>query len=291
MAWAFRERGLDVPDLNVAITSNIPMGSGVSSSAALEMAIGRAWLGLLDMDMEFRELARCGQRCENGFVGVQSGIMDQLASAGGQAGHALFIDTRSLEVDPVPIPSEWEIVLLDTGKARALTKSAYNERRNSCEFVAKLLGKPSLRDVALQELDSVREIAGENYPRARHVITENERALTFRTALRQGNAVMVGELMRGSHESLREDYEVSCEELDVMASLAWESQSCIGARLTGAGFGGACVALVSAGEGEEFCADILSRYRHQIGDVRGLKPSALLCSASNGANVTLLSDI
>ncbi|CAN1499628.1 GalK Galactokinase [Fimbriimonadaceae bacterium] len=290
MAWAFREIGILVPDAQFAVSSNIPMGSGVSSSAALEMAIGTAWLALIGRTLTPSELAIRGQRCENGFVGVQSGIMDQMASANGRAGQAMFLDTRSLEITYAPIPSEWKIVLLETGKARALTKSAYNERRSACEAVAAKLGAGSLRDVSLEDLEANRDAVGANYPRAKHVVTENIRTLEFVDALRTSDTELVGSLMRESHESLRDDYEVSCPELDAMVEAAWITEGGIGARLTGAGFGGACVALVHQDHSDQFSETVIRRYQEAIGDTNGYKGNALVCGTVEGARITLSRD-
>lgn len=291
MAWAFREAGFSVPDADFAVMSTIPMGSGVSSSAALEMAVGRAWLHLIGQEMSGANLARLGQRCENGFVGVQSGIMDQMASACGRQDHAMFLDTRSLEIRYAPIPQDWKIVLLDTGKARSLTKSAYNERRGACERVAAYFGQRALRDISLAELESAQNQLGADYNRAKHGVTEDQRTLAFAAALDAGDPTTIGHLMRESHESLRDDYEVSCDELDAMAEAAWSHPGCVGARLTGAGFGGACVALVLAEAAEDFCDAVVKQYQAAIGDERGLSASALVTQAWDGARVTHSGDI
>jgi galactokinase len=254
------------------------------------MAIGRAWLALAEVEMSPSDLAKIGQRCENGFVGVQSGIMDQMASAHGRAGFAMFLDTRDLTLEYAPIPKAWRILLLETGKARALTKSGYNERRSACEWVAAQLGKSSLRDVSFEELMHRWDHLGDRAIRAKHVVTENDRAQRFATALRAEDAETAGRLMRESHKSLRDDYEVSCEELDVMAECAWEEPGCIGARLTGAGFGGACVALCHENAVEEVAATVVRQYDARIGAERGLTAAALICEPSDGARVTHYGD-
>jgi galactokinase len=283
MAWALRESGYHVRDLRAVVWSNIPFGSGVSSSAALEMAFGVIWRKLDGLDVSLPQLALIAKLCENRFVGVNSGIMDQMASAMGRQGQAMFLDTRSLEIEYAPVPGDLAIVLCDTKKERAHTTSAYNERRAQCEQAAKLLGVPALRDAGIEDLEAARDrIEDVIYRRAKHVITENDRARRFKQALDAGDRKAVGELMRASHESLRDDYEVSCAELDWMAEAAWNAPGCVGARMTGGGFGGACVALVEAGLVERFVQQTLSSFVA----AGGLKEAeAMPCRPVQGAHV------
>ncbi len=281
MAWALREIG-PLDDLLAVVDSDIPLGSGVSSSAALEMAFGVLWNHHCGLGIQPKELALLGQKCENGFVGVQSGIMDQMACAMGRAGCAMFLDTRSLEIRYAPIPDELSIVLCDTGKPRALTDSAYNERRSQCEEASCILGVPMLRDATLEMLEqSSAQMSDVIYRRARHVITENARCLAFAGALERADFAELGRLMRQSHESLRDDYEVSCKELDAMSEAAWNSPGCVGARMTGAGFGGACVALARKESINEFCESMLAGYRAAT----GLVGEASACRAADGARI------
>jgi galactokinase len=284
MAWAFRQEGVLVDNVIGALVSTVPIGSGVSSSAAVEMAFAVAWRQMHGLPHTASMLARLGQICENRFVGVNSGIMDQMASANGVAGHAMFLDTRSLEIRQAPIPQELAIVLMDTGKPRALTTSAYNERRSQCESVARALGVPALRDADMTALDSAEHRLDKvAYRRARHVITENARCERFAEALTAKDLSEIGALMRASHESLRDDYEVSCAELDAMAESAWAAPGCVGARMTGAGFGGACVALVERAQVDAFRSKALESYR-----VRATPPGAItVCQAVDGANVKI----
>ena len=283
MAWALREEGFeDLPDIEAVVSSGVPIGSGVSSSAALELAFGVVWNHLAELALTNTELAKLGQKCENRFVGLNCGIMDQMASANGRAGRAMFLDTRSLEMEYAPLPAGVAIVLCDTKKPRALTGSAYNERRSQCEEAAKILGAKALRDVASPELEAHRaQLTDLVYRRARHVVGEDERCLEFKSALERGDLDAVGRLMRGSHESLRDDYEVSCRELDIMAEAAWADPGCVGARMTGAGFGGACVALVREGELDAFVAKVSAAYE----GATGLKGAFTVCRAVDGARV------
>jgi galactokinase len=283
MAWVLRQQGFtDLPNVEVVVSSGVPIGSGVSSSAALEMAFGVVWNHIAELALASTELAKLGQRCENQFVGLNCGIMDQMASANGRAGHAMFLDTRSLEIQYAPVPPGVAIMLCDTKKPRALTGSAYNERRSQCEEAARIIGVPALRDASTAALE-----AGKNrmsdvvYRRARHVVGEDERCLQFKEALEESDLAGIGRLMRESHESLRDDYEVSCGELDVMAEAAWAAPGCIGARMTGAGFGGACVALVEETSVDAFIADTSNAYSCATG-INGV---FTVCRAVDGARV------
>lgn len=283
MAWVLQMEGFeDVMNINAVVCSTVPIGSGVSSSAALEMAFGVVWNHFGDLGLTNAELAKLGQRCENQFVGLNCGIMDQMASACGKEGHAMFLDTRSLEIQYAPIPKGLSIVMCDTKKPRALTSSAYNERRSQCEEVAKLIGVKALRDAKLEQLEALKPSLPEvSYRRAKHVITEDIRSQTFKKALSEGDLDMLGKLMKEGHLSLRDDYEVSCKELDAMAETAWSAPGCIGARMTGAGFGGACVALVKTDEVDAFIQHVAPRYK----TASGLEGSFIACKAVDGARV------
>jgi galactokinase len=281
MAWALRGKGA-IPNLKVVVTSDVPRSGGVSSSAALEMAFGVVWNGLAKLGLTNPELAILGQKCENGFVGVNSGIMDQMASAMGKRLHAMFLDTRSLEIQYAPIPDGLSAVLCDTRKPRALTDSAYNERRSQCEAASAALGVSKLRDATIAGLEAKKaELGDVVYRRARHVISENDRCVSYKEALASGDLEQVGRLMLASHESLRDDYEVSCMELDAMAEAARQAPGCVGARMTGAGFGGSCVALVKTDQLEGFVEQTLSRYA----SVAGRHGEALSCGIVDGARL------
>lgn len=281
MAWVLREHtGQPMPNLQAAVSSTVPMGSGVSSSAAIEMAFGVTWNQAADLGIDNKTMAKLAQRCENEFVGVNCGIMDQMASAMGMSGHAMFLDTRSLDIQYAPIPNDLLIVICDTKKPRALTDSAYNERRSQCEEAAKALGISSLRDAMLPDLEAnAGKISGLVWKRARHVITEDDRSLKFRVALQSGDKSEIGALMKASHISLRDDYEVSCAELDAMAESCWDQNECVGARMTGAGFGGACVALVESQGINAFIENVNLAYQQRTGIVGSL----MVCQAVDGA--------
>lgn len=283
MPWSFRQAGCLVQsNFRAVVVSELPMGAGVSSSAALENVFGVLWNEVDQLGLSPKQIALLGVRCENEYVGMNCGIMDQLASALGKKGHALFIDTRSQEVELVPIPSGLAMVICDTGKSRELAGSKYNERRGECELAAQAIGVKALRDADVDQLNAVRDSVSHTvYRRARHVITENRRCVEFAQALRSGDLEGLGDLMRASHISLRDDYEVSCEELDTMATAAWDAPGCLGARLTGAGFGGACIALVEQNSVPEFVRVVESAYRAR----HRYEPRFLPCEASDGARI------
>lgn len=283
MSWAIAD-GSDhtPPNLKVALDSTIPISGGVSSSAALEMAIGVAWNYLGKFALDNRELARLGQVCENQFVGVQCGIMDQMASAMGREGHAMFFDTRSQAIEYVALPKGLSVVLCDTKKERTLATSAYNERRSQCEKAAKLLNVHKLRDVDTAKLNANRiNMPDVIYRRAKHIITENTRCVAFREALLMGDHRLIGILMRESHMSLRYEFEVSCEELDTMAEAAWAAPGCVGARMMGGGFGGSCIALVLTDKVDEFVSATLSLYKL----ASGIDGEAMVCRIVDGARL------
>lgn len=283
MGWALqRASGKTLPNIEAVVDSTIPIGSGVSSSAAIELAFGVVWNHIAGLGIENKELARIGQICENQFVGVNSGIMDQMASAMGKESRAMFLDTRSLEIEYAPVPDGVSVVLCDTKKPRALTDSAYNERRSQCEEACAILGVGKLRDVDLETLEAAKDRMSEVvYRRARHVVTENKRCIDFKAALEAGDLATAGKLVRGSHDSLRDDYEVTGPELDAMADAASAAPGVIGARMTGAGFGGACVALVHTSQLDAFVAATLAAYDAAT----GRKGEAMACTIVDGARV------
>lgn len=275
--------GRPMPNLEAYVSSDLPIASGLSSSAAMEMAFGVLWRELVGLDLSGRELAQLGQRCEHEHIGVRCGIMDQLASALGKSGHALFIDTRNLDLSYVAIPSPYVVVVCDTQKPRELADSAYNERRQQTEEAAGLLGIGALREATSEQVEANAERLGDvRYRRARHVASENERCGRFVDALRDGEIDQIYVLMRQSHESLRDDFEVACRELDAMAEACWQSPGCIGARMTGAGFGGACVALVERAQVARFREAVASHYLLHVAD---RMPRFLVCEAADGASL------
>lgn len=266
---------------NAYVASDLPLASGVSSSGAFEMSLASLWDLLEDRGMGPVDRAKTGKRAENEFIGLKSGIMDQLASAAGRKGHCLLIDTRSLSIRPVRIPPDLAIVVCDTRKPRGLSESAYNERVCQCARAADALSVTSLRDADSRLLEGSRERLEDTiYRRARHVITENERVLHFVDALECSDRPKIGAMMAESHRSLRDDYEVSCLELDAMVEAAKSSEGCAGVRMTGAGFGGCCVALVERNLVTRFVEETSRTYRRTL----TLEPEFLICEAAPGAN-------
>jgi galactokinase len=271
--------------MDAAIVGDVPIGSGLSSSAALEVASAVALCGIAGVSVDAVELAKICQRAESEFVGMQCGIMDQFIALFGQPGHALLIDCRSLERELVPLPNGTSIVVCDTMKRRGLVESEYNVRRQQCEAGVGILSEhlqkvEALRDVTAQELKAHADsLPGMVLRRCRHVVSENQRVLKAVGALRDRDVATFGRLMDLSHESLREDYEVSCRELDEMVRLARVAPGCLGARMTGAGFGGCTVNLVSQDQAEAFAAAMHEGYSQAV----GLEPEVYVCQASAGA--------
>jgi galactokinase len=267
--------------LDLAYAGDVPIGAGLSSSAAVELAVATAARDLFGLQVPPLELAQICQRAEHEFAGTQCGLMDQLISALGQEGHALLIDCRHLTWQPVPLPPGVAVVVCDTGKRRGLVDSAYNERRAQCEEGARRLGVPALRDLDVETFETrAGELPALLRKRCRHVVYENDRTQRAAEALRHGDLAAFGRLMVESHASLRDLYEVSCEELDLMAALAQSQPGCYGARMTGAGFGGCAVALVDCDAVDAFVATMATLYERQT--LR--TPALYVCRAAAGAD-------
>lgn len=285
VAQTLKQEGLAPCGMDAVIAGDVPIGSGLSSSAAIEVATAVTFQGLCGLEMEPVRLALLCQRAENEFVGMKCGIMDQYIATLGRRGHALLIDCRSLEYEAVPLPAGVSVVVCDTMKRRGLVDSEYNTRREECERGVELLREHLPRVTALRDVTS-EDLAryGEALPpvvrrRCRHVVSENERVLSAVAALRAGDVAAFGELMDASHASLRDDYEVSCRELDVMVEVARGVPGCLGARMTGAGFGGCTVNLVRAGQAAEFGRAVGEGYLREM----GVTPEVYICEASAGA--------
>jgi len=267
------------------LRGEVPIGSGLSSSAAIEVATAGALVANSGLDIDRRELALLCQRAENEFVGARVGIMDQFASLFGQEQKALLLDCRSLEYRLLPLPDNVRLIICNTMVKHALASSAYNERRAQCEAGVKHLaqflpGITALRDVTSEQLEQYREGLPEVvYRRCRHVITENARVLAAGEALERGDLNRFGQLMAESHASLRDDYEVSVKELDLMVALAGTVDGVYGARMTGGGFGGCTVNLVRTEMVENFRAHVARGYE----EITRLKPEIYVCMAANGA--------
>lgn len=282
VAWSLQEAGHRLAGFEGVLMGDVPLGAGLSSSAALEMATARAFAAVSGLEWDPPAMAKLGQRAENQWIGVNCGIMDQLVSAAGQAGHALLIDCRSLHTHPVPFPPNVSVVVLDTATRRGLVDSAYNERRCQCESAAELFQVPALRDVDLELFQRVGSDLDETTRRrALHVITENDRTLQAAEAMRRGEVDGLGVLMNKSHESLRDDYEVSNDALNTMVDCARAHPACYGARMTGAGFGGCAVALIRADDAQDFVRSTATAYEEQTGH----KPAVYVCQAANGAEI------
>ncbi|MGQ0560731.1 MAG: galactokinase [Gemmatimonadota bacterium] len=268
--------------LEGVIAGDVPIGAGLSSSAALELAAARAFAAAGSLDWNARQMAVLAQRAENVFIGVNCGIMDQMISAAGTEDHALLIDCRTLLTRHVPMPPGTAVVILDTLTRRGLVDSAYNERRMHCEAAAEFLGVAALRDVdSITFAARADDMALPMRKRARHVITENERTLKAADALVNGDVQTLGRLMNESHQSLREDFEVSSAELDGIVEIARAAAGCIGARMTGAGFGGCAVALVESAAASAFVAHVAHAYEQAFGP----RPMLYVCTAAPGASV------
>jgi galactokinase len=282
VAWALQEEGYGLRGWEGVLAGDIPRGAGLSSSAALELATARAFAAVSDLPWDAAKMAKLCQRAENDWVGMRCGIMDQMISAAGGAGHALLIDCRSLETNLVPLPPETAVVVLDTGTRRGLVDSAYNERRRRCEAAARFFGVPALRDVSVEQFEARSgELDEVTRRRARHVITENARTLQAAEAMQGNDPARMGRLMNGSHTSLRDDFEVSSRELDAMASCARLEDGCYGARMTGAGFGGCAVALVRAEATDTFASNVADFYQ----TATDIAPNIYVCAAADGAMV------
>ena len=267
------------------IRGEVPIGSGLSSSAAIEVATACALVANSELKIDPRELAVLCQRAENEFVGARVGIMDQFISLFGQAQKALLLDCRSLEFRLLPLPDNVRLIICNTMVKHALASSAYNERRAQCEAGVKHLAKfvpnvAALRDVTIEQLEAhVGGLEDVVYRRCRHVITENARVLSAGDALEQGNLERFGELMSESHRSLRDDYEVSSDELDLMVEIAEKVEGVYGARMTGGGFGGCTVNLVANTNVDQFKDRVSQEYE----SATSLKPEIYICTAANGA--------
>ena len=285
---AFLQRaGVRLHGMDGVVGGDLPIGAGLSSSAAVEVASALALLHATGAARTLRDTALLAQRAEVEFVGVQCGIMDQFTVALAHPGHALFLDCRTLEVDHVPLPSSVVLVVCDTGVRRSLALSAYNERRRECAHAVERLqplrpGIGALRDLSPGDLALVERLAEPMRKRARHVITENRRVLDAVASLRRGHLETVGRLLTASHASLRDDFEVSVPALEAMVAAAKGAPGCLGARMTGAGFGGAVLALVERVAVEAFVATTASAYQSA-----SAVPGALtVCEAVGGAEVT-----
>ena len=271
--WAFEKRGYKLTSgLDVVIYGNIPNGSGLSSSASLEVLTGLMLRDMFGFDVSMTDIALIGQYSENNFNGCNFGIMDQFASAMGKKDHAIFLDTNTLKYEYAPVVLEdAKIVIINSKVKHSLVDSAYNDRRNECETALKELQTvvdiKTLGDLTEEEYEAHKDaIQSEiRQKRAKHAVYENQRAIRAVEALKANDVETFGKLMNASHVSLRDDYEVSCEEIDILVDLAWKTEGVIGSRITGGGFGGCTVSIVKNEAVDGFIANIGAKYREKVG--------------------------
>ncbi|MCS7266277.1 MAG: galactokinase [Armatimonadetes bacterium] len=291
VAWAIQQNGIELKGMDAVVASDIPIGAGLSSSAAIEVGFALTFLHLVNADVPRPTLAQWCQLAEHKFAGVQCGIMDQMIALLGKANHALLLDCRDLSHQLVPLPKGIAFVVADTGVPRTLAASEYNIRRQQCEeavqWLSKLLDRPikSLRDVNLEELGQVfNDMPDPIRRRARHVITENNRVWAFQQSMREGSIRRAGSLLLASHASLRDDYEVSSRELDAMVKALMSIDGVFGARLTGAGFGGACLAMVREDAVERVLQETQIKYKTALGN-GSPEPKLFAVRPSDGATI------
>lgn len=284
--WAFRERGITLPcGFDFVVAGDLPAGAGLSSSASLEVLTGETLKVLYDLDVTNTELALIGQQAENGYCGMSCGIMDQFASAMGRKDSAIFLDTGSLEYEYVPLPMDGKkLIITNTNKKHSLVDSAYNDRRRECEEALSDLRKgkdiEALCSLEPDEFEELKDLIGDQtaLKRARHAVSEDSRTVMAVDVLKKGDLKAFGKLMNESHESLKNDYEVSCDELDVLAEEAQKIPGVLGSRMTGGGFGGCTVSLVEDDAVEDFREKLSSVYKERF----GYECSFYVVSAGNG---------
>lgn len=276
-----QQQGRTLPGCQLMVAGDVPQGAGLSSSASLEMVLGLGLSSLAGAPVTATENAKIGQQAEHQFAGCQCGIMDQLVSAAGVAGHALLLDCRSLDYQMIAMPTTLQVLIIHSNVKRGLVDSAYNERRQQCEAAAAFFGVKALRDVSLPMLDAAKSALDPIiYARARHVISENERTLAAANALQHGDIQTLSQLMAQSHQSMRDDFAITVPAIDfLVAEVAAHCGTRGGVRMTGGGFGGCVVALLPADLVEPICQHLSRVYpiAHQ------LTPTFYLCQANAGA--------
>jgi galactokinase len=286
VATMLLQSGSKLRGANLLIHGDVPQGAGLSSSASLEVAVGHMLLQIAGKKADRRTLALLCQKAENEFVGARCGIMDQFIAAHGKKGHALLLDCRSLDYRLLPIGDDARLVICNSMVRHSIAKGEYNQRRAECEtgaryFAQRRKGVTALRDVTLEELARhQQDLPDKIMQRCRHVISENTRVLEAAEALEGGNLDRFGQLMKQSHQSLRDDFEVSCSELDLLVNLAEHEPGVYGARMTGGGFGGCTVNLVKKAYVDAFEAAVSQGYQKQT----GIKPDIYICAAADGVS-------
>lgn len=287
VAQALIGEGIALSGAHMAIAGDVPLGSGLSSSASLEVAVGIALTGVSGQSIDPTRMAELAQRAENDFVGCACGIMDQLISTRGEAGHALLIDCRSLECTPVPLPDGVSIIIAHSGVRHAHAGGEYNDRRAQCETAARHYGVSALRDLSVEQLEVCKAgLDDVSYRRARHVVTENARTEAAAGALRRGNLQRLGELMEQSHASMRDDFEITVPAVDELAAIMAAPLNGAngkregGARMTGGGFGGCVIAVAP----DNRVASVVKAIADQYRTPEGLPADVFVCQPSAGAN-------
>ena len=283
--WALQEAGLVVTGFDMVLKGDVPLGAGLSSSASIEVSTAMALLGFCGATLELVDLATACRRAENEFVGAKSGIMDQFVVAGGVKDRAMLLDCRSLEFELLPLPEEARIVICNSMVRHEVSSAGeYGSRRDEIEagqaVIQRVLGIASLRDATLEDLAKCKgEMSADIAARCKHVITENARVLAAREALRKGDLVEFGRIMIEAHASFRDDFAASCEEVDELVEIARRQPGCLGARITGGGFGGCTVNLVETAHAEAFTRAVRSEYEKATGKLA----DCFICAATDGA--------
>jgi len=286
IAVMLAEIGHPTPGASLLVRGEVPIGAGLSSSAAIEVASALALMSLNGARLTLPEIAKLCQRAENVFIGARVGIMDQFVSCLGRAGHALLLDCRSLEYKLIPIPENVRLVICNTMVKHEHASGSYNRRRDECDEGVQILSEwypnaRALRDISVEQLEQhSAAMPATIYKRCLHVVSENQRVLEGAKYLEAGDVGRFGSLMRESHRSLRDLFEVSCKELDIMVEIAESLKGYCGGRMTGGGFGGCTVNLVKSADASRFAAQISERYQAAT----GIKPDVYVCSAANGAS-------
>lgn len=284
VVWSLGQEGIAVGGFNMVLTGNVPPGAGLSSSASIEVAATMALLALEKKSLPLKTVATLCRRAENEYVGAKSGIMDQFIVAGGVAHRAMMLDCRSLEFELLPLPEEERIVICNSMVKHSHASGGYGDRRDEVEAGQAVIrserGIDLLRDTTMIDLEACQSLMSEaSFRRCRHIITENARVLEARDALMGGDVKRFGGLMLAAHASMRDDFEASCEEVDKLVEIAARQRGCLGARITGGGFGGCTVNLVKSADADAFVEAVRREYHRTT----GIKSDCFICEASDGA--------
>jgi len=284
VAWSLQREGVKLTGGDLSITGNVPLGSGLSSSASVEVATATALLRLAGVTLPGERIALISQRAENEYVGAPCGIMDQFISACGKSGNALALDTRALRFDLAPLPEAVRLVIVNSMVKHSVADGEYVVRRRQVEEAASAIGVRELRDAGLEDLyESQDKMSPEAFLRGRHVITDSQRVLDGVAALKAGDLTKFGKLMVEAHASYRDDFAASCDECDLLVELALKLDGCLGARLTGGGFGGCTVNLVKTEASGEFAKTIAASYESGT----GIRPDVYVCELADGAGLVV----